>query len=136
MTKLRDMALSCYYKLSTKRDIQPDESNHSSAHHIVQSLKEPFRSHKKRLAVTPDGNLHRDGSAKRPRADPIRDDNVIVIEDSEPEEGGSKVEPQQRHEGRQRTKVDKGCAKTGESEKVLDSKKILKLFRVDEKKLA
>jgi len=135
--KLRGMALSCYYKLSTKRDIQRDESKYSSAHHIVQSLNEPLRSHKKRHAVTPDGNLHGEGSAKRPCAGPIRDDNVIVIEDSEPEEGGgSKVEPQQRHEGRQRTKVDKGNVKTGESEKILDSKKILKSFRVDEKKLA
>ncbi|KAI9446654.1 peptidase family C78-domain-containing protein [Lactarius indigo] len=97
-------------------------------------LKESFRSHKKRHAATPSGHRHSDGSAKRPRSSPLRDDNVIVIEDSEPEEGAStKAEPQ-CHDSR--TKVDKGCVKTGEKGKVLDTKKTLKLFRVDEKKLA
>ncbi|KAI9466004.1 peptidase family C78-domain-containing protein [Lactarius psammicola] len=81
------------------------------------------------------GHRHRDSSAKRPRASPPRDDNVIVIEDSEPEQGASKVEPQ-RHDSRQRTKVDKGRVRTGDSREVLDPKKVLKLFRVDEKKLA
>lgn len=136
MKQLRGMALSCYYKLSAKRTAQPDESKHRSAQQTVQSLKEPFRPHDKRPAATPGGNLCEDGSAKRPRTSSIREDTVIVLEDSETEEGGSRVEPQRPHDSRQRTQVDKGSERTGESGEVLDSKKILKLFRVDEKKLA
>lgn len=131
--KLRGMALSCYDNLSTKRDVQPDESKCSTAPHIAQSLKESFRSHKKRHPATPRGSLHRDGSAKRPRTRPRRDDNAIVLE---PKEGGSKVEPQQRHDGQQSTKVDNGRVRRGESGKAMSSKRILKRFRVAEKSLA
>jgi len=124
MTQLRDMALSSY-NLSRQRDVQPDESKHA-AQHIVQSLKAHSWSDKNRHA-----GVHRPGdtSARRPRASP--DNNVIVIEDSEPEEG----EPQ-RHDSRQQTQVNKARVGTGEVGKVLDPTKILKLFRVDEKKLA
>jgi len=131
MTQLRGKALSSY-NLSRQRGVHPSESKCSTGQPILQSLKEPFRSHKKRHAATPGGHRHRDGSAKRRCASP---DNVIVIEDSEPEEGASNVDPQ-RHDSRQRTEVDKGRARTGESGKALDPKKVLKLFRVDEKKLA
>lgn len=134
MKQLRGMALSSY-NLSRRRDVQPDEKKYSTVQHIVQSLKEPFRSHKKRHAPTPGGHRHGDGSAKRLRASPLEDDNVIVIEDPDPEEGASKVEPQ-RHDSRRRTKVDKGRVRTGETGEVSDPKKILKSFRVDEKKLA
>ncbi|KAH9001470.1 DUF1671-domain-containing protein [Lactarius akahatsu] len=131
MRQLRDMALSSY-NLSRKRDVWPNKSKYSTAQHVVQSLKEPFRSHKKR--ATRGGRRHSDSSAKRPRSSPLGDDNVIVIEDSEPEEGAStKVGPQSHDSG---TKVDKWLVKTGENRKVLDTKKTLKLFRVDEKKLA
>jgi hypothetical protein len=128
MKRLRGMALSCYYNSSTKQNVPPDESKHRTVQDIVQSLNDPFRSHGKRHAATPGGNLCRDGS--------IREDTTIVLDDSEPEEGGSKVEHQQPHGSRQRTKVDKGGERTGESGKGLGSKKILKLFRVNEKKLA
>lgn len=133
MKQLRSIAISCYYKLSTKRTAQPNVSKHRSAQQIVQSLKEPFRSHNKMHAAIPGGNLNKDGSATRPRA---REDIVVVLEDSEHGEGGSRVEPQQPRDSRQRTQVDKGGERTGESGEMLDSKKILKLFRVKEKKLA
>ncbi|KAH9004936.1 DUF1671-domain-containing protein [Lactarius hatsudake] len=125
MRQLRDMALS-------NRDVRPNESKYGTAQHVVQSLKEPFRSHKKR--PTPGGRRHGDSSAKRPRSSPLGDDNVIVIEDSEPEEGASTKVGPQCHDSR--TKVAKWRAKIGENRKVLDTKKTLKLFRVDEKKLA
>jgi hypothetical protein len=134
MKLLRGMALSCYYESSTKQNVQPDESRHRTAQHIVQSLKEPFRSHEKRHTATPSGILCRDGSAKRPHASSVID--TTVLEDSKPEEGGSKVDTQQPHDSRQRKKVDKGDKRTGESKKVLDSKKILRLFRINEKRLA
>lgn len=131
MRQLRDVALSSY-NLSRKRDVRPNESKYSTAQHVVQSLKEPFRSHKKR--ATPGGRRHNDSSAKRPRSSPPGDDNVIVVEDSEPEEGASTKVGPQCHDSR--TKVEKWRAKIGEYAKVLDTKKTLKLFRVDEKKLA
>jgi hypothetical protein len=131
MRHLRGMALTCYYDLSAKQHIQPDDSKYSTAQRIVQSLKEPLRSHEKGHAVTLGGNLHRDDSAKRPP----RNDNVL--EDPEPsKEGTSNVQHQQRHDSRQQTEVDKGRARTGKIGKVLNPKRILKLFRVDEKKLA
>ncbi|KAH9030674.1 DUF1671-domain-containing protein, partial [Lactarius pseudohatsudake] len=131
MRQLRDVALSSY-NLSRKRDVRPNESKYSTARHVVQSLKEPFRSHKKR--ATPGGRRHGDSSAKRPHSSPLGDDNVIVIEDSEPEEGASTKVGPQSHDSR--TKVEKWLVKTGENIKVLDTKKTLNLFRVDEKKLA
>jgi hypothetical protein len=134
MTQLRGMALAAY-NLSRQRDVQTDESKHSTGQRIVQSLKEPFRSDKKRHAGTPGGHRPGDNSAKRPRVRPHGDDDVIVVEDSEPEEGASKVEPR-RHASPQRTQVNKVRVRTSEIGKVSDPKKILKLFRVDEKKLA
>ena len=74
-----------------------------------------------------------DSSASRPRTRPRSDDNVV---DLESEEAGSKAEPQQRHDGQQRTRVDKGRMRTGKSKKVISSKRILKQFRIAEKTLA
>lgn len=133
MRQLRRMALTCYHDLSATQYIQPDDRKHSTTQRIVQSLKEPLRSHKKRHAVTLGGKLHRDSSTKRP----LRVDDVNVLEDPEPtKEGTSKVEHQQRHNSRQQTQVDKGRVRTGIIGKVLNPKRILKLFRVNEKKLA
>lgn len=99
MTQLRSMALASY-NLSRQRGVRTDESKYGTRQHIVQSLKESFRSHEKRRAPTPGGHRPGDDSAKRPRASHLGDDNVIVLEDSEPEEGASKVEPY-RHDSRQ-----------------------------------
>ncbi len=75
-----------------------------------------------------------DGSVKRPRSSPRGEDDVIVLDDCEHEEGTSIVEP--RDNSLRGPDVDKGCARTSQREKVLEPKKVLKLFRVDEKKLA
>ncbi|KAH9060064.1 peptidase family C78-domain-containing protein, partial [Lactarius vividus] len=110
----------------------PSVTNIAQCNTSCSQLKEPFRSHKKR--AIPGGHRHSDSSAKRPRSSPLGDDNVIVIEDSEPEGGAStKVRPQ-CHDSR--TKVEKWLMKTGENGKVLGTRKTLELFRVDEKKLA
>ena len=125
------MALSSN-NLSRKRDAQTDESQCSTAQHIVRSSKELFRTDKKRQAAALGGHKPVDDSTKRPGASP---ENAIVIEDSEPEHSASKIESQ-HHDSRLRTYVNEWRVKTGESEKALDPKKILKLFRVVEKTLA
>jgi hypothetical protein len=77
-----------------------------------------------------------DSSPKRQRTGSIGDD-VIVVEDSDPEvvPGPSKSVSQRDNSGHGvMTEIE--AEKVGGDERTLDPRKVLKLFRVDQKKLA
>jgi len=97
-------------------------------------VKSPPQSHNKRAGPSADGG--QGGSPKRLRAGSIGDD-VIVIEASSTAAGPSGSLPEHDSRGSgvmaERKAEEVG---NGRDERVLDPKKVLKLFRVDQKKLA
>ncbi len=131
MTKIRDTALSSFNS-SNQRGTHPSDSKHSSARHrLANSPKNAHQSSNKRAGPSPAG-----GSPKRLRAGSIEED-VIFIEDSRAAASSSKSLPEHHNIGH-RVTAEKEAERAGkhESEKMLEPKKVLGLFRVNRTKLA
>lgn len=127
MTPIRGVALSSF--LSKEQRGQPGNSKLSTTRRLKESLKKPFQPHSKRAGPSAEGRV--DGSPKRPRTGPIGDD-VIVIEDSGVVSSPSKSVSQHDSCGHGvMTEIE-----AAGDEKTLDPKNVLKLFRIDQKKLA
>ena len=134
MTQIRDIALSSFNS-SNQRGTRPANSKHSSPRRrLAGSLKSPLQSRNKRAG--PSADKVRGASPKRLRAGSIGED-VIVVEASSAVAGPSKPLPK-HHNRRHRAMAGRETEKVGESrdERTLDPRKVLKLFRVDRKKLA
>lgn len=136
MTQIRNIALSSFNP-SSQRGTRPTESKHSSPRrHLVDSLKIPLQSHNKRAGPSADGE--RIGSPKRLRAGSIGED-VIVVEASSATASPSRSPPKHHDRGHRamtEREVDSEKVSKDKDERTLDPRKVLKLFRIDQKKLA
>jgi hypothetical protein len=127
MTQIRDIALSSF--LSKERRGHLSNSKLSTTRRLTESLKKPFQPHSKRADPSAEGRV--DSFPKRLRTGPVGDD-VIVIEDSGVVSSPPKSVSQHDSCGHG---VMTEIEAVGD-EKKLDLKNVLKLFRVDQKKLA
>ena len=136
MTQIRNIALSSFNP-SSQRESRPTDSKHSSLRrHLTDSLKSPLQSHNKRAGPSADGG--RSGSPKRLRAGSIGED-VIIVEASSATASPSKSPPERHNRGHTamtERKTDAEKVGKGKDERKLDPMRVLKLFRVDQKKLA
>jgi hypothetical protein len=135
MTPIRNIALSSFNSSSNQRRAHPTDGKHNSPRRrLADSVKSPLQSRNKRAGPSAVGG--RGGSPKRLRAGSIGDD-VIVIEASSAAAGPSGSLPEHDNRGN-RVMAERKAeeAGNGRDERVLDPKKVLKLFRVDQKKLA
>lgn len=128
MTQIRDIALSSF-NLPKERRGHLSNSKLSTTRRLTKSLKKPFQPHSKRAGPSAEGR--RDSSPKRSRTG-LAEDDVIVIDDSEEVSSPSKSVSQHDSSGHGvKTKIE---AAPGD-EKTLDPKKVLQLFRLNQKKL-
>jgi hypothetical protein len=134
MTQIRNIALSSFNP-SSQRGTRPTESTHTSPRrHLVDSLKIPLQFRNKRAGPSADGG--RSGSPKRLRAGSIGED-VIVIEASSATASPSPPKHHNReHRAMTEREADSEKVSKDKDESTLDPRKVLKLFRVDQKKLA
>jgi hypothetical protein len=129
MTQIRGIALSSF-NLSKERRGHLSDSKLNSTRRLTESLKKSFQSHSKRAGPSAEGRGN--SSPKRLRAGPVEDD-VIVIEDSGEVSSPSKSVAQHDSSGHgAKTEIE---AAAGDM-KTLDPKKVLQLFRLNQKKLA
>lgn len=122
MTQIRSVALSSF-NLSKSRE--PSNSKSSTARHVARSPKKPFQS---RSRCAGPSARRMDSPPKRLRAGSIGDD-VIVVEDPS---AMAEVLPEPYRNG----VMDERETEVGRDEKALDHKRVLRLFRVDHKRLA
>jgi hypothetical protein len=136
MTQIRNIALSSF-KPSSQRGTRLTESKYNSPRrHLMDSLKIPLRSHNKRADPSADGG--RSGSLKRLRAGSIVED-VIVVEASSATASPSRSSPKHHNRGHRamtEREADSEKVSKDKDERTLDPRKVLKLFRIDQKKLA
>jgi len=135
MTPIRDTALSSFNSCN-QRGNHPSDSKHGSTaqHRFTVAPKSPLHPRSKRAgpSTSPGGRRH--GSPKRLRASPVGED-VIVIDDSRASPGPPPKSPPKPN----RTMAERGAgekAGKGGDDGMLDPRKVLRLFRVDQKKLA
>lgn len=133
MTYIRDIALSSF-NLSKGREAHPDRSKPSAPQRFMESLEKLSPSRNKRF-VGPSASEPGHSPTKRLRAGPDAGDDVIILEDSEPE-GSAPKATHDRSNSHRGTMSKWVGMKAGGDEKALDPKKVLKLFRVDQKRLA
>ncbi|KAH9998137.1 peptidase family C78-domain-containing protein [Russula compacta] len=127
MKQIRGVALSSFNSSKQHGD-HPDNNKHSTSRPSAESPKKALESRNKRAGPSAGGRG--DGSPKRLRAGSIGD--VIIIEDPRAVEGPSNY-VSEHHNG---VMAEEETEKLGGDERTLDPKKVLKLFRVDQKKLA
>jgi hypothetical protein len=127
MAHIRDIALSSF-NLSRGREVHLDNSKPSTSRRLVGSLEKLTPSRNKRLVADEPGP----SSPKRMRAGSPGDDDVIIME-GPPEGNAPKAMPDRgKSVG---TMTNWARMKTGENEKALDPRKVLRSFRVDPKRL-
>ena len=142
MAPIRDIALSSFNSCN-QRENPPSDSKHGTTarHRLAETLKSPLHSRNKRAGpLTSPGERRHEGSPKRLRAGSVGED-VIVIDDPRASPSPSSKSPPKLHKGEQnRTMmVERGAsekASKGADDGTLDPRKVLRLFRVDQKKLA
>jgi hypothetical protein len=128
MAHIRDMALSSF-NLSRGQEAHLDNSKISTSRRLVGPLEKLTQSRNKRLVADEPGP----SSLKRMRAGSPGDDHVVIIEDS-PGGNQPKAMPERgRSVGGMMTNWAR--KRTGENEKALGPKKVLRSFRVDPKRL-
>lgn len=129
MTQIRGIVLSSF-NLSKERSGHHSDSKLNTTRRLTESLKKPFQSHSKRAGPSAEGRGN--NSPKRLRAGPVEDD-VIVIEDSGEVSSPSKSVSQHDRSGHgAKAEIEAAAG----NEKTLDPKKVLQLFRVNQKRLA
>lgn len=135
MTQIRNIALSSFNP-SSQRGTRPTDSKHSSPRrHLADPLRSPLQSHNKRAGPSADGE--RSGSPKRLRTGSIGED-VIIVEASGATACPSRSPPEHHKRGHRamaERETDSEKVGKGKDERTLDPRKVLKLFRVDQKKL-
>jgi len=124
MTQIRSVALSSF-NLSKHRD--PSNSKPSTARHVAGSPKKSLQSRSK--CAGPSAR-RMESPPKRLRAGSIGDD-VIIVEDPR---AMAEVVPEPYRNGR--GVMGEREPEVGQDEKALDPKRVLRLFRVDHKRLA
>lgn len=101
---------------------------------LTETLKSPLNSLNKRAGPSSSPGGRRHGSPKRVRADSVAED-IIVIDDSRASPSLSSKPLPKLHKGEQnRTGTGEKVSKVGD-DGTLDPRKVLRLFRVDQKKL-
>ena len=133
MAHIRDIACSSF-NLSRGREAHPDRSKPSTPRRLVESLEKLSPSRNKGF-VGPSADEPGHSPTKRLRAGPHTGDNVIILEDSEPE--GNAPKAMRDHGNSDRgTMINWVRMRAGGDGKALDPKKVLRLFRVGQKRLA
>ncbi|KAI0256488.1 peptidase family C78-domain-containing protein [Lactifluus subvellereus] len=133
MAHIRDIALFSF-NLSRGREAHPDRSKPSTPRRLVESLEKLSHSRNKRI-VGPSAGEPKHSPTKRLRAGSHTGDDVIILEDSEPE--GSAPKAMRDRDNSDRGRVTNWVRmRAGGDEKALDPKKVLTLFRVNQKRLA
>jgi hypothetical protein len=131
MTQIRGIVLSSL-DLSKQRRSHLGDNKPSTTRRITESLKKPFQPRSERAG--PSAEERGESPPKRRRTGPIEDD-VIVVEDSGVASRPSKSVSQRDNCGLGvMTEIE--AEKVGRDERALDPRKVLKLFRVDQKTLA
>lgn len=130
MKQIRGIALSSFNS-SKQQGAHPGNNKPSTSRNSAESPKKALESRNKHAGPLAGGRG--DGSPKRLRAGSIGD--VIIIEDSRAVEGPSKY-VSEHHNSAHGAIAEGETEKSGRDERTLDPKKVLKLFRVDQKKLA
>jgi hypothetical protein len=131
MAPIRDIALASFNASNGRGGNHPSDGKHSTARRLADSLKNPHQSRNKRAGPSTDG---RPGdSPKRLRAGSIGEDVIVIDKDSRAAAGPSKPLTEDHDSVKRETE---NVMSTGGDEKMFDPRKVLKLFRVDQKKLA
>jgi hypothetical protein len=128
MARIRDIALSSY-NLSRGREAHLDKSKPSMSRRLAESVEKLSQSRNKR-PIDSSAAEPRHSSTKRMQDSSLGDDHDVIILEDLPE-GSAPTAIRNRG-----TMTDRVRISTGENEKAITPKKVLRLFRVNEKKLA